>query len=525
MRRPDVHLLMVGLALTVVACSPGAGIQGSPPLSTKVGQTLTIAPAQMLADTGGATPVAFDTPSHGTISHGAEGAVVYTPQPGFTGTDELRVTVTDAVKLYSESLPPLTTIGTVSVQANGHGSAIAAVPDKTDEIYALSDRGPIADGPIDGEKVLLVADFHPQIARLKLDAGIASLQQMITLEGRDGKPMVGQLNNQGGTGEKLVDLQGRPLPASDHGLDPEGMVAMTDGTFWVSDEYGPFVVHFDAAGKELERLSPFDGTLPAELALRTANQGLEGLTITPDGTTLVAMMQSALNTPGLRGSAKSVPFTRIVTVNLADRSDVHEYLFPLDNPQQSKMVVSEITAVSATTFLVDERDDKFAPDGQKKIYLADISHATDVGPHATVAGAAYRADAGGLMIDGKPIETFIGVTDDHSATETLRAAGINLATKTLALDLSGLLRSLSPSGDFFGHDRIEGLLTPDGGKTLIVSCDSDFGVTKLNAKDGVLSLTPKLLPNGTQDSVQYLAVDTLKLPAKTETVTLPIRVG
>lgn len=58
-----------------------------------------------------------------------------------------------------------------------------------------------------------------------------------------------------------------------------------------------------------------------------------------------------------------------------------------------------------------------------------------------------------------------------------------------------------------------------------MSCDSDFGVTKLNAKDGVLSLTPKLLPNGTQDSVQYLAVDTLKLPAKTETVTLPIRVG
>ena len=58
-----------------------------------------------------------------------------------------------------------------------------------------------------------------------------------------------------------------------------------------------------------------------------------------------------------------------------------------------------------------------------------------------------------------------------------------------------------------------------------MSCDSDFGVAKLNSKDGVLSLTPKPLPNGTQDSVQYLAVDTSKLPAKTETVTVPITVG
>jgi hypothetical protein len=64
----------------------------------------------------------------------------------------------------------------------------------------------------------------------------------------------------------------------------------------VSDEYGPFIVHFDAKGKELERLSPFDATLPKELSMRSPNQGMEGLTITPDGTTLVGVMQSALNT-------------------------------------------------------------------------------------------------------------------------------------------------------------------------------------------------------------------------------------
>src|SRR6202011_2618766 len=118
-------------------------------------------------------------------------------------------------------------------------------------------------------------------------------------------------------------------------LDGEGLVAMPDGTFWVSDEYGPFVVHFDANGKELERFSPYDGTLPRELSLRSPNQGMEGLTITPDGGTLVGIMKPGLNTPGLAGSPRSVPLTRIVTINLANHGDVHEYLYPLANPQQT----------------------------------------------------------------------------------------------------------------------------------------------------------------------------------------------
>src|SRR5262249_35694294 len=213
------------------------------------------------------------------------------------------------------------------------------------------------------------------------------------------------------------------LAPSDHGLDGEGLVAMPDGTFWVSDEYGPFIIHFDANGKELERLSPFDGTLPKELSLRAPDHGMEGLTITPDGTTLVGIMQSALATPGLVGSAKAVPMTRIVTINLANRSDVHEYLYPLANPQQTKVAVSEITAVSNTTFLIAERDNEPLPNGNKKIYVADIAGAVDVGPHSTVPGATYQADAGGLLVNGVPIETFVSVSNDVAAAGQLQAAG------------------------------------------------------------------------------------------------------
>ena len=76
-------------------------------------------------------------------------------------------------------------------------------------------------------------------------------------------------------------------------------MALPDGTFWVSDEYGPYITHFDATGKQIARLSPLDGSLPVELQNRVINRGMEGLTITPDGNTLVGIMQSALQQPDI----------------------------------------------------------------------------------------------------------------------------------------------------------------------------------------------------------------------------------
>ena len=331
------------------------------------------------------------------------------------------------------------------------------------------------------------------------------------------------MDPQANTGESLVTIDGKPLPTSDHGLDTEGLVALPDGTFWVSDEYGPFLVHFDANGKELERLSPFNGSLPRELSLRSPNQGMEGLTITPDGSTLVGIMQSALKTPGLEGAAKSVPLTRIVTVNLATKS-VKEYLYPLANPQETKVAVSEITALSDTEFMIEERDGELLPGGNKKIDVADISGATDVGPASTVPGSTYEADAGGLQVDGKPIETLVGVTTDAAAGEKLKTLGITVATKTLKLDLGALLTELNAKGESFGHDKIEGLATPDGGTTLVIANDSDFGLAGIDSETPPFTLKPKTLANGRQDTGEFLVVDTTKLPPQTRQTTVSIEV-
>ncbi|WP_241665654.1 esterase-like activity of phytase family protein [Prescottella subtropica] len=416
------------------------------------------------------------------------------------------------VAVYTTDIAPLAEIGGVTIQASAYGSALAAVPGTTDEFYGLTDRGPNVDGVVDGQKVEPTPDFVPQIGRFRLSGGTAELLGTIDLTGPDGAGFDGQVHPGATTGETIVDLNGTVLPQSDHGFDPEGLVALPDGTFWISDEYGPFLVHFDAQGKEIERLSPGHG-LPAELALRTPNQGMEGLTITPDGTTLVGMMQSGLRAPGLDGSAKSVPLTRIVTVDLNTEA-VEEFGYVLDNPKDTKKAVSAITALSATEFLVVERDGKLAPGANKVIYRIDTADATDIGPDATVPNTEYRADGGGLLIGGRAVETIVGVTDSDTAQRKLTEVGVTPVTKTVALDLGKLVDRMNPKGEIYGHDKVEGIVTPDGGRTLYIVNDSDFGLVGLANDTPPYTLEPKILADGTQDTTEILVVDTTKLPAE-----------
>lgn len=89
-------------------------------------------------------------------------------------------------------------------------------------------------------------------------------------------------------------------------LDPEGVRVSAYGTFFISDEYGPYVLEFDRQGNLVRRIavpSKFGIANPsgdpiAEItgnsSGRLANRGLEGLAITPNGGTLIGNMQNAL---------------------------------------------------------------------------------------------------------------------------------------------------------------------------------------------------------------------------------------
>ncbi|WP_246536321.1 esterase-like activity of phytase family protein [Saccharopolyspora endophytica] len=396
----------------------------------------------------------------------------------------------DAVELYRTDLPPLATIDGVEISGGAYGSSLFPVPGSPDEYYGITDRGPNVDGPND-VKVEPIPDFTPAIGRFKLVDGKAELESTIPLRAADGTPYSGRLNSEASTGETIVDRDGKPLDPDPNGYDPEGLVALPDGTFWISDEYGPFITRFGADGRAIERVSPFNGGLPAELAHRAPNQGMEGLTITPDGRTLVGMMQSALQQPDLTVEQDEVTVTRIVTYDLATRA-THEHVYLLDDPKDNEGAVSEITALSSTEFVVDERDGDLGPGAHKKLFKIDLTGATDVQ---------------GRDVDGKSIEAHVGAKSTADAKKALDEAGIKPVSKDLFLDLDALITETG----VFNHDKIEGVAVRDGGRTIVISNDSDFGIDGVTNDTPPYQLKPKTLPDGTQDDGEFLKIDMTKL--------------
>jgi hypothetical protein len=486
------------------------------------GASLTVQGQSVLGNDDGSpvTLISHTAPAHGSLTVNQDGSFRYTPAAGFTGTDTFTYTVSDAVRLYQTHLPPLATIDGVALTGGGYGSSLTPVPGSKDEFYGLTDRGPNVDGP-DGVKVEPLRNFDPAIGKFRFTGTKAVLENVIPLRAGNGTPYSGLVNGQANTGETIVDLNGNVLPSDPDGYDSEGLVAMRDGTFWVSDEYGPFITHFDRNGRQLGRLSPFDASLPAELANRVPNKGMEGLTVTPDGGTLVGIMQSALQQPDLSKKPANVAPLRIVTYNLRTHG-THEYLYLLDDPKDNSGAVSEITALSDSTFLVDERDGNFEPGAFKKLFRIDLRGATDVGPEAP----GYDAAKGGLLVgpSAQTIEAFVGTDDTATSTADLAGVGITPVGKTLGVDVGGLVSGLDPSGGFFGHDKVEGVAAIDGGRTIVVSNDSDFGIDGLSNDAPPFQLHAKLLPNGQQDDGEFLAIDTTKLPAATSTATVTIKV-
>lgn len=356
----------------------------------------------------------------------------------------------------------------------GFGSAIAADPNDPNVFYLLTDRGPNAAGSAANSIIFGKADFTPQIGKFRVDGGKLILEETILLKNAAGQVLTGLPNpsGEGSTGETAFDLLGQSLGSSVDGLDSEGLVRDSDGTFWVSDEYGPHLVHFDATGKTIERINPFGtGTggrfLPKVLARRRPNRGMEGLTITPDGKTLVGLMQSPLYNPSSAAVSGSLVL-RVLTFDIATGA-TKQYVYLMENA--SLTGCSEIAAITNTTFLALERDGNYGgnsvnPATFKRVYKFDLAGATDISDPSN--------GAGGTIYNTKTVEEL----KDKAG---LQGAGIVPVTKTLVFDL---LTGISP---VYPHDKAEGIALL-GNNILAISNDDDFGVVD-NGANGFMTKT------------------------------------
>ena len=310
-------------------------------------------------------------------------------------------------------LPGTLENGVPATLLGGFGSGLAYI--STDRFLAVPDRGPNAvpyDSAVD-DTDSYINRFHTIKMNLKPNTGaglpftiMPTLEKTTLLSSPtplvygtgaglgvgSGAPAVNYVNQYFFTGRSdnfdPSKTSGNPADAR---LDPEGIRLSNDGlSVFISDEYGPYIYQFNRVKGTRTRTF----TLPAKYFVsslspngaveianntsgRTANKGLEGLAITPDGKTLVAIIQAALIQDALQGGG-AASLLRIVTIDIASGTVTHEYGYGLTTGSG----VSELLALNNHEFLVDERDGKGLGDGSKakikQIFKIDLATATDV---------------------------------------------------------------------------------------------------------------------------------------------------
>ncbi len=299
-----------------------------------------------------------------------------------------------------------------------------------------------------------------------------------------------------------------------HRLDSEGIRVAPDGTVWISDEYGPYILHFNHLGQEIGSLPLPAGYQPASPGAtaaieasnttgRTTNRGMEGLAISPDGKTLVGMMQSSLTQDGgLNGV-----YTRVIVYDLTHQdAPPKQYVYQLDSKATP---ISDLLAINSHEFLVDERDGVVGAAGIKKLYRFDLNQASAPTDLTNTA--------------------FSGTTASNGLPASGPISGVTILQKSLFADIGQILNTANTNsggtvlpgtnGTAGLPDKIEGYAwgpdLADGRHLLLATNDNDFVVPGGAAGNGfpnyiwAFAVDPSDVPNFQQETFDSDAVSSI----------------
>ncbi|MEA2905914.1 MAG: hypothetical protein QOI12_3301 [Alphaproteobacteria bacterium] len=350
------------------------------------------------------------------------------------------------------------TVGSGSGLAVDPASWTRAADGYRGTFYMLPDRGYNVAGSTDFRARLykLSIVFKPAGTPAALPAAqrrssvAATLDDTILLTDAAGQSLTGLDPAEGGIRRAANGLPAMPQASSGRvSLDSEAVVLMPDGSFFISDEYGPYIYRFSAAGRMLSAIRPPDAFIPRRNGKdhfssnnpgpgasapkpenpdsgRQNNQGFEGLALTPDGKFLVAILQSATRQDG--GNAPETrQHTRILYYDIADvqRPKLvreHVVALPVFKDAQGRTRVaaqSELLALDESRFLLLCRDSNngYGTEGAtsryRKIEVLDTSAASNIAN--TKYDENIAVAPGGKLEDGivpATLTTFIDINDN-----------------------------------------------------------------------------------------------------------------
>jgi hypothetical protein len=321
--------------------------------------------------------------------------------------------------------------------------------DGSNVFWTVPGRGPTRAG----EKGLVfeVPDFNPALVKLMADPSGVTVLQQVPIRTFEGGPVSGLPDGPIG-GAPPLGPDGEALAFNPNGLDPQGLVRVPDGTFWLSEDYGPSLVHVARDGRVLERWLPrgrnlapagyaVADVLPAALARVRPDRGLASLAATSEGRFLYTMAAASLSAAPAQEGPRPVRLLQVDT--LLGRTVAQWVYLPepvRDGAREAPGRVSALSFVNGSALLAVERTD-----AGSRVYALALDGAT------SVLGGAYDAPGAAL--------------DDLDAAGLARA-GIQPVGKSLVFDLARVAGAES---------RIEGLAIVDA-DTISVVTDDAFGL-------------------------------------------------
>ncbi|GAA3078327.1 esterase-like activity of phytase family protein [Streptosporangium carneum] len=160
----------------------------------------------------------------------------------------------------------------------------------------------------------------------------------------------------------------RTLTGAD--FDVESIVRTVDGTYWIGDEFGPFLLHFSSTGRLLEAPVPLPGVKAPENPFLDGEQpnlgrskGFEGMARSVDGRALYPLLEGTV-TGDPAGALRMHEFDLRKRAYTGKR-----WTYRLDSPDNA---IGDMIAVDRHRFLVIERDNLQGDAARTKlVYLVD----------------------------------------------------------------------------------------------------------------------------------------------------------
>lgn len=332
------------------------------------------------------------------------------------------------------------------------------------------------------DHLLRIYSIHPNFKTAENGSGTIEVKSFITLSDPDRLipfTIVADLNEYPTEGTAPKDFVSSGIPVGqtikDNRLltgadfDPESIQQVEDGTFWLGDEFGPFLLHVDATGKLLdEPISLPDVQAPQNPYLKDpayanlpSSRGFEGLALSIDGTKLYPILEGALATD--RDQTRRI----IYEFDLATKSYTEKrFFYKVEAPNHS---IADFIAINENEFLVNERDGtKGDLNGFKRVFKIDLRDSDQDGfvDKEEIVNLLNIADPNLISLPGEPGD--IGLGDPFAFPHECIENVVIIDSSTLGL--------LNDNNYPFSTDRNPG--KPDDTEFILIRLSDELTVAK-----------------------------------------------